>query len=266
MVRSDRASAGVIFTLDPDTGHRGVIFVTSSWGLGESVVQGRVAPDQFVVHKATLREGFAPLVWKKIGTKEVRLVYDDDGHKQVKTERVSDADRARFSLSDADVLQLARWAEKVEAHYSRRRGADVPMDLEWAKDGVTGELFIVQARPETVHSRRSHPKIRLYSLKGSARPLVQGLAIGDGVVHGQVRVLRDPRQADQLKPGEIPSRRSRIRLGAGHEDGSRDHHRSRRAHLARSDRRTRAWRAGDRRDERRDEQAHGWCRGHPLMC
>ncbi|MGO8997710.1 MAG: phosphoenolpyruvate synthase [Polyangiaceae bacterium] len=203
MVRSDRASAGVIFTLDPDTGHRGVIFVTSSWGLGESVVQGRVAPDQFVVHKATLREGFAPLVWKKIGTKEVRLVYDDDGHKQVKTERVSDADRARFSLSDADVLQLARWAEKVEAHYSRRRGADVPMDLEWAKDGVTGELFIVQARPETVHSRRSHPKIRLYSLKGSARPLVQGLAIGDGVVHGQVRVLRDPRQADQLKPGEI---------------------------------------------------------------
>jgi pyruvate,water dikinase len=203
MVRSDRASAGVIFTLDPDTGHRGVIFVTSSWGLGESVVQGRVAPDQFVVHKGTLRAGFSPLVWKKLGTKEVRLVYDDEGHKQVRNERVADVDRARFSLSDEDVLTLARWAEKVEAHYSKRRGADVPMDLEWAKDGVSGELFIVQARPETVHSRRAHPTVRLYSMKGHGTPLIQGLAIGDGIVHGKVRVLSDPRQADQLKPGEI---------------------------------------------------------------
>ncbi len=203
MVRSDRASAGVIFTLDPDTGHRGVILVTSSWGLGESVVQGRVAPDQFVVHKATLRDGFAPLVWKKLGSKEVRLVYDEQGHKQVKTERVAEADRARFSLTDEDVLVLARWAEKIEAHYSKRRGADVPMDIEWAKDGLTGALFVVQARPETVHSRRAHPKVRLYAMKGSATPIVQGLAIGDGVVHGKVRVLRDPRDGDQLLPGEI---------------------------------------------------------------
>ncbi|HEY3820282.1 MAG TPA: phosphoenolpyruvate synthase [Polyangiaceae bacterium] len=203
MVRSDRASAGVIFTLDPDTGHRGVILVTSSWGLGESVVQGRVAPDQFLVHKATLRGGFAPLVWKKLGTKETRLVYDEEGHKQVRTEPVPAAERGRFSLSDEDVLTLAGWAATVEGHYSKRKGADVPMDLEWAKDGVSGQLFVVQARPETVHSRRAHPKLHLYAMKGKGAPLVQGLAIGDGVVHGRVRILRDPRQADQLQAGDI---------------------------------------------------------------
>jgi pyruvate,water dikinase len=203
MVRSDKASAGVIFTLDPETGHRGIVLVTSSWGLGESVVQGRVAPDQFVVHKATLKSGFAPLVWKKLGTKEVRLVYDEDGHKQVRSEPVAEPDRARFSLSDEDVLTLARWSAKIEAHYSKRRGSDVPMDIEWAKDGVGGELFIVQARPETVHSRRAHPKLHLYKMKGHATAVVQGLAIGDGVVHGRVRVLRDPRQADQMRAGDI---------------------------------------------------------------
>jgi pyruvate,water dikinase len=203
MVRSDRASAGVIFTLDPESGHRGVILVTSSWGLGESVVQGQVAPDQFVVHKRTLKDGFAPLVWKKLGTKEVRLVYDEDGHRQVKSERVSDADRARFSLSDGDVLTLARWAAKIEEHYSKRRNADVPMDIEWAKDGVSGELFVVQARPETVHSRRSHPTLRLYTLKGKATPLAAGLAIGDRVVHGRLRVLHDPRRGSLMQPGDI---------------------------------------------------------------
>jgi pyruvate, water dikinase len=203
MVRSDKASAGVIFTLDPETGHRGVILVTSSWGLGESVVQGRVAPDQFIVHKATLAEGFSPIVWKRPGTKEIRLVYDDLGHKQVRNERVPDADRARFSLSDEDVLTLARWAAKVEDHYSGRRGADVPMDIEWAKDGVSGELYVVQARPETVHSRRAHPKLRLYTMKGGAASIAQGLAIGDGVVRGRVRVLHDPRQASQMRPGDI---------------------------------------------------------------
>ncbi len=203
MVRSDRASAGVIFTLDPETGHRGVIFVTSSWGLGESVVQGRVAPDQFVVHKATLRAGFAPIVWKRLGSKEARLVYDEQGHKQVRGESVPEADRTRFSLSDEDVLTLSRWAAKIEDHYSKKRGADVPMDIEWAKDGVSGELYVVQARPETVHSRRAHPKLHLYTMKGKAEPLVSGLAIGDGVVRGHVRLLHDPREAAQLSAGDI---------------------------------------------------------------
>jgi pyruvate,water dikinase len=203
MVRSDRASAGVIFTLDPETGHRGVVLVTSSFGLGESVVQGRVAPDQFVVHKSTLREGFAPLVWKKLGTKEVQLVYDEGGHKQVRSEPVPVEQRARWSLSDSDVLALAAWALHIETHYTKKHGSDTPMDIEWAKDGVTGELFIVQARPETVHSRRAHPTVRLYALKGRTTQLVEGLAIGDGIATGRARVIDDPRAIGAMKPGEI---------------------------------------------------------------
>jgi pyruvate,water dikinase len=202
MVRSDLASAGVIFTLDPDTGHRGVVLVTSSFGLGESVVQGRVMPDSFYVHKATL-EGFRPLVWRKLGTKEVRLVYDTTGHRQVRSEAVPPPERDRFSLSDDDVLTLARWSVRIEQHYSRLRGEPTPMDIEWAKDGVSGELFIVQARPETVHSRRAAPTQRLYELAGHAEPLVTGLAIGDAVASARARVIRDPKDIAKLVPGEI---------------------------------------------------------------
>ena len=202
MVRSDLASAGVIFTLDPDTGHRGVVLVTSSFGLGESVVQGRVVPDSFYVHKATLAK-FRPLVWRKIGTKEVRLVYDATGHRQVLSEQVPQAERDRFSLSDDDALALARWSVQIEEHYGRLRGEPTPMDIEWAKDGVSGELFIVQARPETVHSRRAAPKQRLYELAGHADPLVVGLAIGDAVASARARVIRDPKQMAELLSGEI---------------------------------------------------------------
>jgi pyruvate,water dikinase len=202
MVRSDLASAGVIFTLDPDTGHRGVVLVTSSLGLGESVVQGRVVPDSFYVHKATLAK-FRPLLWRKIGTKEVRLVYDATGHRQVRSEPVPQAERDRFSLSDDDVLALARWSVQIEEHYSRLRGEPTPMDIEWAKDGITGQLFIVQARPETVHSRRAAPKQHLYTLAGHAEPLVTGLAIGDAVASARARVIRDPRNLAELLPGEI---------------------------------------------------------------
>jgi pyruvate,water dikinase len=202
MVRSDVASAGVIFTLDPDTGHRGVVLVTSSLGLGESVVQGRVVPDSFYVHKATL-EGHEPLLWKKVGTKEVRLVYDATGHRQVRSESVPQAERERLSLSDADVLQLARWSVQIERHYAQLRGEPTPMDIEWAKDGVSGQLFIVQARPETVHSRRAAPKQRLYELAGHAEPLVTGLAIGDAVASARCRVIRDPKQIGEVLPGEI---------------------------------------------------------------
>jgi pyruvate,water dikinase len=203
MVRSDRASAGVIFTLDPETGHRGVVLVTSSFGLGESVVQGRVAPDQFLVHKATLREGFAPIVRKKLGTKEVRLVYDSEGHRQVRSEPVPVEERALWSLSDSDALALAAWALHIEDHYTKKHGADTPMDIEWAKDGASGELFIVQARPETVHSRRAHPSVRLYSLGARPAPLVEGFAIGEGVAAGNARVIKDPRSIGAMKPGEI---------------------------------------------------------------
>jgi pyruvate,water dikinase len=203
MVRSDLASAGVIFTLEPETGHRGVVLVTSSFGLGESVVQGRVAPDQFVVHKDTLARGFRPLVWKKLGTKEVRVVYDEEGHRMVKSLPVPQEDRARWSLSDDDALALARWAVQIEAHYTRERGAEAPMDIEWAKDGRTGQLFVVQARPETVHSQRAAPKIRLYQLESRGEPLASGLAIGESIGVGRARVIRDPRDLQAFQRGEV---------------------------------------------------------------
>ena len=203
MVRSDRASAGVIFTLDPDTGHRGVILVTSSYGLGESVVQGRVAPDQFYVHKATLASGHRSLFWKRLGTKELRLVYDDHGQRDVATRQTAPEERAAFSLSDEDVLTLARWSMKIEEHYTTVRGAPCPMDIEWAKDGLTGQLFIVQARPETVHSRRTSTTTRLYSIKTDHPPLVTGMAVGEGIGAGVATVITDPRAIATFRPGGV---------------------------------------------------------------
>ena len=203
MVRSDLASAGVIFTLDPDTGHRGVILVTSSWGLGESVVQGRVAPDQIYVHKATLELGHRSLFWTKVGTKEVRLVYDVAGHRQVRSEPVPQGERERLSLEGDEALELARWSLAIERHYSKIHGSDTPMDIEWAKDGRSGELFIVQARPETVHARRSATTVRLFTLKERSEPIVKGLAVGDGVASGRARVIRDPKQLADFHPGEV---------------------------------------------------------------
>ncbi|WP_436602288.1 phosphoenolpyruvate synthase [Sorangium sp. So ce1036] len=202
MVRADLASAGVIFTLDTESGHRGMILVSSSLGLGESVVQGRVVPDLFHVHKPTLREGFRPLVRKTLGTKEIRLVYDE-GNRQVKNVRVPDEERARWSLSDDDVLTLARWAALIEEHYARARGEDTPMDIEWAKDGRSGDLFVVQARPETVHSQRKAPRVRLYHIKEKGERLATGLAIGESIAAGRARIVRDPRQIGEVKPGDI---------------------------------------------------------------
>ena len=203
MVRSDLASSGVVFTLDTETGHRGVVLVSSSWGLGESVVQGRVVPDQLWVHKATLAAGFAPLVRRQLGTKEVRLVYDASRHERVRNERVPDEDRARFSLSDDDALTLARWAVAIERHYSQKSGADTPMDIEWAKDGRTGELFVVQARPETVHSRRKTTELRSYTLRERSKVLASGIAVGEGVRGGAVHVIHEASQIDRFRAGEV---------------------------------------------------------------
>ena len=203
MVRSDLASSGVIFTLDTETGHRGVIEVTASFGLGESVVQGRVLPDQFWVHKPTLAAGFAPLIRKKLGTKEVKLIYDFEGHKQVKNVRVSEQERARWSLSDDDVMTLARWAAAIEAHYTKTYGKDTPMDIEWAKDGRTGELFIVQARPETVHAQRRAGTMRLFSLREKGKALASGLAIGEGIASGKVHLIESARQIADFAAGEV---------------------------------------------------------------
>ncbi|HZR08023.1 MAG TPA: phosphoenolpyruvate synthase [Myxococcales bacterium] len=200
MVRSDKAASGVLFTLDTESGHRGVVLITSSYGLGEAIVQGQVVPDQFYVHKDTLREGYRPLVWKTIGSKEQRMVYGERG---TLLEPVPPGLRAEASLGDDEVLQLAQWALRIEEHYSRERGSDSPMDVEWGKDGETGQLFVLQARPETVHSNRAGTSLRIYKLTGKGEQLAQGLAVGEGIAVGTARVILSPAQFDQFKAGEI---------------------------------------------------------------
>jgi len=201
MVRSDLASSGVMFTLDTETGHRGFVFLTSIWGLGENIVQGRVVPDEFYVHKALLKQGFKPLVYKKLGAKELTMVFDPETQR-LKNVRTPKEKREGFSLADDEVLTLADWAIKIEEHYSKKRGAETPMDIEWAKDGITGELFIVQARPETVHSQKK-PVLRRYHLEETGEVLVEGLAVGDKIAAGKVRVILDPNEMDRFQPGEV---------------------------------------------------------------
>jgi pyruvate,water dikinase len=203
MVRSDLASSGVIFTLDTESGFRDVVFVTAAYGLGENIVQGRIAPDEFYVFKPTLKLGYRPLFWKRLGAKELRMVYDEAGNKLVKNVPVSAEDRMHFSVSDEDVLQLARWAMLIEEHYSAKRGADTPMDIEWAKDGQTGELFIVQARPETVHSQHKMAAIETYELLEEGRVLAEGLAVGDKIAVGKVRAIPHVSHIHEFQPGEI---------------------------------------------------------------
>ncbi|WP_456447512.1 phosphoenolpyruvate synthase [Oceanithermus sp.] len=202
MVRSDLASSGVIFTLDTETGFRDVVLVTSIWGLGENIVQGRVVPDEFYVHKPTLRKGFDSLVWKKLGGKEFKLVYDEQ-KQRLSNQPTPRDERERFSLEPDEVLQLARWAVAIEDHYSKVHGEPTPMDIEWAKDGLSGDLFIVQARPETVHSQRKGLKFTVYELKEKGKVLVRGLAVGEKIASGRVRVITDPNKMDEFQPGEV---------------------------------------------------------------
>lgn len=201
LVRSDLASSGVIFTLDTETGFDGVVMLEGVWGLGENIVQGKSTPDRFYVHKETLTKGYKPLLWKKLGAKELRLVYDTERHR-LRNNPVAPAERNQWVLSNEEVLTLARWAVAIEQHYSKKRGSPTPMDIEWAKDGITGELLIVQARPETVHSRKS-ATIKTYTLLEEGRVLVEGLAVGEKIATGPAKVIRDPRAMNQIKPGDV---------------------------------------------------------------
>ena len=202
MVRSDLGSAGVMFTLDTESGFRDVVLLNGAWGIAETVVQGRVSPDEFWVHKPTLAAGFAPLVRKELGGKAVKLVYGPDGRSVLETP-VAPEERARFVLGDAEVLQLARWAVTIEEHYSARAGHPMPMDIEWARDGRTGDLFILQARPETVHSQAASPMLHLYTRKGEGRVLVQGKSVGATVAVGPVRVVRNPDELGHVLAGDV---------------------------------------------------------------
>ena len=199
MVRSETGTAGVMFTLDTESGFRDVVFITGAYGLGETVVQGAVNPDEFYVHKHTLEAGRPAILRRNLGSKAIKMVYGAEASagKSVKTVDVDEADRARFCLTDEEVSNLARQALIIEKHYGR------PMDIEWAKDGDDGQLYIVQARPETVKSRSSANVMERYLLKEKGTVLVEGRAIGQRIGAGPVKIIRDVSEMDRVQPGDV---------------------------------------------------------------
>ena len=202
MVRSDRACSGVIFTIDTESGFKDVVLITGAYGLGETVVQGMVNPDEFYVFKPTL-ESFRPIISKSLGSKKIKLVYDETDRTPVKQVRVPSQDRAHFVLSDDEILTLAKWAVKIEEHYSTKAKRFVPMDIEWAKDGTSNELFIVQARPETVVSNRATHILEQHILDERGEVLVTGRAVGQRIGHGPAHVIATPREIGSFREGEV---------------------------------------------------------------
>lgn len=203
MVRSDLASAGVIFTLDTESGFPDIVFITGSYGLGESVVQGAVNPDEFYVFKPTFKQGYKSLIDKRLGDKATKMVYTKNARHSIKKINTSKEERKKYCLTDVEVLQLSKWAMAVEDHYSSKYGKWTPMDLEWAKDGQTQELFIVQARPETVQSQRNRNIIEEYKLLQKGKILVQGKSVGNKIAQGLAHVIKDVKDIAQFKAGRI---------------------------------------------------------------
>jgi pyruvate, water dikinase len=204
MIRADRASAGVIFTLDTESGCRDVVMVSGVWGLGEAIVQGIADPDEFLVHKPTLRQGHEYVLRRRIGAKQVKLVYgarSDAG--RTKWKRVAGKMRAAACLTDPEIIKLAKQALAIEQHYSEFHGRPMPMDIEWAKDGPDGDLYIIQARPETVHAIASQTAIKLYRLTGEGRTILSGQAVGQGIAAGPVRFVANKEELAELLPGEV---------------------------------------------------------------
>ncbi len=199
MVRSDRASAGVIFTIDTDTGFPDVVLITGNWGLGETVVQGSVNPDEFTVYKPFLDdENHIPIIGRELGSKEQKLIYSEGGDSPTELRQTTHQERRSFTLTDDEILQLARWSATIEDHY------DCPMDIEWAKDGESGELFIVQARPETVHSQRQPSSLHTYHFEESpGTPILEGLAIGEAIANGRVSSAHTVDEIESFEAGDI---------------------------------------------------------------
>lgn len=202
MVRSDKASSGVMFSIDTESGHKDMVLINSSYGLGENVVQGAVSPDEYYVHKPTLKKGFNSIVSKSLGTKRIKMVYAS-GNKPVKNIPVSLKDRQKHSITDKEVLLLARWAAIIEDHYSKEAGYFKPMDMEWAKDGVSGKMFIVQARPETVISQRNKNVLEEYSLPKKGKILVSGSPVGQKIGVGRANVIKDTSGMFKFKKGDV---------------------------------------------------------------
>jgi pyruvate,water dikinase len=204
MVRSDLASSGVIFSLDTESGFRDVVFITGAYGLGENVVQGAVDPDEFYVFKPTFEAGRRAVLRRTLGSKKIKMVYAQGGSRlTTRNVPTSSAERERFCLADAEVLTLADYAIKVEKHYSAKAGKPRPMDMEWAKDGQDGLLYMVQARPETVASQRQGNVLEVYGVKGTGEVLASGRSVGEKVVSGSVRVIPSVAHLSEFRPGEV---------------------------------------------------------------
>lgn len=204
MVRSDLASSGVIFTLDTESGFRNVVFITGSYGLGENVVQGAVNPDEFYVFKPTLNKGFRPLIRKGLGAKKIKMIYGRGSAKVLtRNVEVPVSERRLFCISDDEALELAGYAVAIEDYYSKKAGKDRPMDIEWAKDGNTGDIYIVQARPETVQSQKSIDVLETYYLEKKGHILTTGKSVGEKIATGKARVIPDVAHLSSFKPGEI---------------------------------------------------------------
>ncbi|MFT0736804.1 phosphoenolpyruvate synthase [Ralstonia wenshanensis] len=198
MVRSDLGGAGVMFTLDTETGFDKSVLINAAWGLGENVVQGKVEPDEYEVYKPLLSEpSLSPIVGKKLGGKGLKMIYTNDGDHPTKNVPTSKAERASFVLSDHEILTLSRWACVIEQHYGQ------PMDIEWAKDGVTSEVFVVQARPETVESRREASAVKTWRIKKTGRKILSGVSIGEAVAAGKVCIIESPRDMERFVDGAI---------------------------------------------------------------
>ncbi len=197
MVRSDMASSGVMFTLDPESGFRNAVIIDAAWGLGESVVQGVVIPDEYVVFKPLLGKRFQPVIDIRMGNKETKVIYADDPEHPTRTVETSLVERMSRVLNDEEVLKLGQWASIIEEHYGR------PMDIEWAKDGLSGQLFIVQARPETVHSQKKPSAMKSYRLKQQGKRLLTGLSIGDAIATGKALIIKSTAEIDRFEPGAI---------------------------------------------------------------
>ncbi|MFZ5812431.1 MAG: phosphoenolpyruvate synthase [Thermodesulfobacteriota bacterium] len=203
MVRSDLAASGVMFSIDTETGFKDAVYVTGAYGLGENVVQGAVNPDEWYVFKPTLKMGFRPIIMKKVGEKAIKMVYTEDAKQPTKNVPVPDSDRRRLTISDCEVLELARMACIIEDHYSSRAGYLKPMDIEWAKDGLTGELYIVQARPETVHAIKDLTKLTKYVLKGQGEVIVTGKSVGERIGRGQAHIIKEAHMIKDFRKGEV---------------------------------------------------------------
>jgi len=201
MVYADNGAAGVMFSIDTESGFEDAVFITGAYGLGENVVQGAVNPDEYYVFKPLLKAGKPALIRRKLGDKALRMVYDAQGGQ--KNLPVPQAERERFVLSDDEALTLARWSVAVEEHYSEVYGQYTPMDMEWARDQETGELFMLQARPETVHAGKKSDLLRSYRLKESGEVLVEGRSVGSAIATGPVRVIDSPKQLKDFNAGDV---------------------------------------------------------------